>query len=201
MPLRATGWMSQCSSCSSPATDCPPDRWTWRRAAGPATIEGQSLREIPECYGDPKFAAPRESTSSIKVFARLRIRTRVAGRATAEKSSTNPSQIRSTPAIHVTPKPYPKSPAGRCVIPLPSMVSDLLQRYRDRYGTGPAGEVFTNEAGTPLRRTLLRARRCRPALVQAALLGAVTEEGEKFRATWPTPTGTCPRCSRPQYRQ
>jgi hypothetical protein len=33
------------------------------------------------------------------------------------------------------------------------MVSDLLKRHRDQYGTGSAGEVFTNEAGTPLRRT------------------------------------------------
>ncbi|HET6297325.1 MAG TPA: site-specific integrase [Kribbella sp.] len=90
---------------------------------------------------------------------------------------------------HVTPKPYPKSRAGRRVVPLPSMVADLLKRHRDLYGTGPAGEVFTNEAGTPLRRTLFRARIWRPALVRAGLLGAVTEEGEKFRATWPTPTG------------
>lgn len=90
---------------------------------------------------------------------------------------------------HVTPKPYPKSRAGRRVVPLPSMVSDLLKRHRDEYGTGPAGEVFTNEAGTPLRRTLFRARIWRPALVRAGLLGAVAEEGEKFRATWPTTTG------------
>jgi integrase len=90
---------------------------------------------------------------------------------------------------HVTPKPYPKSRAGRRTVPLPSMVGDLLKRHRDAYGTGPAGEVFTNEAGTPLRRTLFRARIWRPALVRAGLIGAVTQEDDKFRATWPTPAG------------
>jgi integrase len=55
---------------------------------------------------------------------------------------------------HVTPKPYSKSRAGRRVVPVPPMVAELLERHRSLYGTGPAREVFTNEAGTPLRRTL-----------------------------------------------
>jgi hypothetical protein len=63
----------------------------------------------------------------------------------------------------------------------------MLVRHRDRYGTGPAGEAFTNEAGTPLRRKLFPGRTWRPAFVRAGLLGKVNEEGGKFRATWPTP--------------
>jgi integrase len=90
---------------------------------------------------------------------------------------------------HVTPKPYPKSRAGRRVVPVPSMVGRLLEEYRELYGTGQAGEVFINEAGTPLRRTLFRARIWRPSLVRAGLLGWVVEEGDKFRGTWPTPAG------------
>lgn len=58
----------------------------------------------------------------------------------------------------MTPKPYPKSRAGRRVVPVPPMVGRLLEEYRELYGTGQAGEVFINEAGTPLRRTLFRAR-------------------------------------------
>ncbi|GAA1608224.1 hypothetical protein GCM10009804_75080 [Kribbella hippodromi] len=90
---------------------------------------------------------------------------------------------------HVTPKPYPKSRAGRRVVPLPSMVRHLLEQYRELYGTGQAGEVFINEAGTPLRRTLFRSRIWRPSLVRAGLLGCVTEDGDKFRGSWPTPAG------------
>jgi integrase len=48
---------------------------------------------------------------------------------------------------HVTPKPYPKSRAGRRVVPVPLMVGRLLEEYRELYGTGQAGEVFINEAG------------------------------------------------------
>lgn len=85
---------------------------------------------------------------------------------------------------HVTPKPYPKSRAGRRIVPLPSMVADLLVQHRERYSNGPAGEVFTNEAGTPLRRTLFRARIWRPALVRAGLLGGVTEDRSQDRQPW-----------------
>lgn len=90
---------------------------------------------------------------------------------------------------HVTPKPYPKSRAGRRTVPVPPMVGHLLEEYRELYGTGQAGEVFINEAGTPLRRTLFRARIWRPSLVRAGLLGRVDEEGDKFRGTWPAPAG------------
>jgi len=90
---------------------------------------------------------------------------------------------------HVTPKPYPKSRAGRRAVPVPPMVRDLLRHHREAYGTGPAGEVFTNEAGSPLRRTLFRSRVWRPALVRAGLLGSVTEDHGKFIAAWPTKSG------------
>lgn len=90
---------------------------------------------------------------------------------------------------HVTPKPYPKSRAGRRVVPIPPMVRELLEQHRDRYGTGAAGEVFVNEAGTPLRRTLFRARIWRPSLVRGGLLGSVTKQEEVFVGAWPTETG------------
>jgi integrase len=85
----------------------------------------------------------------------------------------------------VTAKPFPKSRAGRRTVPLPAVVVELLTRHRDTYPPGPAGEVFTNSAGGPLRRTLFRSRVCRPALVAAGLLGSVKQLGDtKYRATW-----------------
>lgn len=90
---------------------------------------------------------------------------------------------------HVTPKPYPKSRAGRREVPVPTMVGHMLEEYRKQYGTGPAGEVFINEAGTPLRRTLFRSRIWRPSLVRAGLLGWVEMEADKFLGSWPTVAG------------
>lgn len=88
-------------------------------------------------------------------------------------------------AGHVTTKPYPKSRAGRRPVPLPTDVAETLRAHREAYGTGPAGEVFVNEAGGPIRRTLFRSRIWRPALVRAGLLGEVQEPhpGE-FIACW-----------------
>jgi hypothetical protein len=74
----------------------------------------------------------------------------------------------------VTVKPFPKARAGR----------------RDAYPAGPAGEVFTNLSGGPLRRTLFRSHVWRPALVRAGLLGKVVEVGPyKYRAAWSDKSG------------
>jgi integrase len=80
-------------------------------------------------------------------------------------------------AGHVTDKPFPKSKAGRRVVPLPPFVVELLREHRARYEPGPAGQVFSNEAGGPPRRTLFRSRVWRPALVRAGLLGSVRQSG------------------------
>ena len=81
----------------------------------------------------------------------------------------------------VTIKPYPKSRAGRRVVPLPDFVTELLAAHREAFPPGPADEVFTNTSGGPLRRTLFRARVWRPALVRAGLgsTGSVTSPTER----------------------
>jgi integrase len=85
----------------------------------------------------------------------------------------------------VTTKPFPKSKAGRRTIPLPPLVVQLLKAHRKAYPPGPAGEIFTNQAGGPLRRTLFRSRVWRPALVRAGLLGSVTEASpDKWQVRW-----------------
>ncbi|RZU49204.1 site-specific recombinase XerD [Krasilnikovia cinnamomea] len=85
----------------------------------------------------------------------------------------------------VTTKPYPKSRAGRRTVPLPPFTADLLAAHRETFPAGPAGEVFTNTAGGPMRRTLFRARVWRPALARAGLLGRIDRLGHfKFRAAW-----------------
>ncbi|SDU17987.1 tyrosine-type recombinase/integrase [Jiangella alkaliphila] len=90
----------------------------------------------------------------------------------------------------VTTKPFPKSRAGRRVVPLPPFVVKALRDHRRRYGQGDAGEVFTNQAGGPVRRTLFRVRVWRPALVRAGLLGKVVQEGESvYRGVWQDDAG------------
>ena len=94
---------------------------------------------------------------------------------------------------NVSDKPYPKSRAGRRVVPLPPFAVELLQAHRERYGTGPANEVFTNEAGGPVRRSLFRARVWRPALARAGLLGnlvKLTPAGDPASVTTPPPEPT-----------
>lgn len=92
-------------------------------------------------------------------------------------------------AGNVTIKAYPKSRAGRRSVPLPDFVVTALRQHRDTYGIGPAGEVFTNEADGPLRRTLFRSRVWRVALVRAGLLGKVTENEDGYIAQWIDTTG------------
>jgi integrase len=91
----------------------------------------------------------------------------------------------------VSCKPYPKSKAGLRDVPVPSLVLELLLAHRSAYGTGPLGQVFTNEAGTSPRRTLFRSRIWRPCLVRAGLLGDVEELSEAglWRASWTTEAG------------
>lgn len=90
----------------------------------------------------------------------------------------------------VTAKPYPKSKAGRREVPLPAFVVELLREHRKLYPAGPLGEVFTNSAGGPVRRTLFRTRVWRPALVRAGLLGRLVESGpDKHMAHWLDATG------------
>jgi len=85
----------------------------------------------------------------------------------------------------VTTKPYPKSRAGRRTVPLPDFAADLLTAHKEAFPAGPAGEVFTNTSGGPLRRTLFRSRVWRPALARAGLLGRTDRLGHfKFRAVW-----------------
>lgn len=62
---------------------------------------------------------------------------------------------------------------------------ELPDDYADAYPPGPLGEVFTNTAGGPLRRTLFRSRVWRPALVRAGLLGQVVQlASDRFLAVW-----------------
>jgi integrase len=102
-----------------------------------------------------------------------------------DKETVRVSRVAIEIAGHVTFKPYPKSRAGRRVVPLPQFVVKLLREHRKLVPPGPSGEIFTNEAGGPMRRTVFRAWIWRPALVRAGLLGKVVQAGPKvWRATW-----------------
>jgi hypothetical protein len=46
----------------------------------------------------------------------------------------------------------PKSKAGFRTVPMPEVVCATLAEHLARYGPGPAGLVFTNTFGRPLRR-------------------------------------------------
>ena len=86
---------------------------------------------------------------------------------------------------HVSDKPYPKSRAGRRVVPLPAFVVELLAAHRRIYADGRSGLIFTSRTGEALRRGTFRARIWRPSLVRAGLLGKVVEVGkDKFMACW-----------------
>lgn len=80
---------------------------------------------------------------------------------------------------HVTDKPYPKSRAGRRVVPLPGFVVELLTEHQDRYPPGASGLVFTSRSGAAVRRTTFRAKVWRPSLIRAGLLGKIVEVGER----------------------
>jgi len=88
-----------------------------------------------------------------------------------------------------------KSDAGRHTIPLPDWLILILQENTARYGPGRARLIFPYQVGMPLRRTLFRSGVWRPTLIKAGLLGtvteleAVTDSGDRYRASWTTDTG------------
>uniref|UniRef100_UPI002AD40EEC tyrosine-type recombinase/integrase n=1 Tax=Frankia sp. Cr1 TaxID=3073931 RepID=UPI002AD40EEC len=92
----------------------------------------------------------------------------------------------------ITPKPFPKSKAGRRTVPIPAGLVGMLRDRKAAGGTaGRADLVFTNTAGGPVGRTSFRSRIWRPALVKAGMLGTVIELGpHKFKAVWADSTGT-----------
>ncbi len=64
-------------------------------------------------------------------------------------------------------KPYPKSRAGRRVVPVPTVLAEMLTRHRDEF---PSPEwVFTNSAAGPVGRTSFRTRVWKPAIRRAGL--------------------------------
>jgi integrase len=90
----------------------------------------------------------------------------------------------------VSAKAYPKSRAGRRVVPLPDQEAELLKVHRELCPPDPAGEVLTNSTGGPVRRTRFRSRVWRPSLVRAGLLGRVVKPGHfKYIASWADATG------------
>lgn len=67
----------------------------------------------------------------------------------------------------ITPKPYPKSKAGRRTVPVPVPLVELLDAHRAAF---PSPElVFTNSAGGPVGRTSFRTRIWKPAVRRAGL--------------------------------
>jgi len=93
-------------------------------------------------------------------------------------------------------RPYPKSRAGIRSIPLPEFLVRELAAHRELtvgdVEPDPAALVFPTHNGTPQRRSNFRRQVWRPSLVREGLLGEVTERGigGRWRASWPTGTGT-----------
>jgi hypothetical protein len=81
-------------------------------------------------------------------------------------------------------EPFPKSSAGRRVVPLPSWLVELIREHRDHYPAGDRGLGFPNSVGKPLRRTLFRSRIWRPTLVRAGLLATLVSVQKTTRAEW-----------------
>jgi integrase len=68
---------------------------------------------------------------------------------------------------HLSVKPFPKTAAGRRVVPIPRQLVELLAWYRQAF---PSPElVFTDTAGGPLRRTGFRTRVWKPAVRRSGL--------------------------------
>jgi integrase len=86
-------------------------------------------------------------------------------------------------------KPFPKSAAGRRLVPLPAWLVPIMREHRTRWPTASDEPVFTNEVGAPLRRTLFRSRIWRPSLVRAGLLAEVAPAGGGFEARWTDEAG------------
>lgn len=90
-------------------------------------------------------------------------------------------------------KPYPKSEAGRRTVPIPPFVLDELSAAQAEFPvvSWSGVELLTSStAGTPLSRSVFRARVWRPALVKAGLLGSVEASASgSVQATWRDPAG------------
>jgi hypothetical protein len=95
----------------------------------------------------------------------------------------------------VLAKPYMKSRAGRREVPLPAFVAALLVEHRSRFAPGPAGVVFTNSTGGPLRRSMFRTRVWRPALVRAGYSARSSRSRRSRRAAGAHPGRTGPGSS------
>lgn len=90
-------------------------------------------------------------------------------------------------------KPYPKSEAGRRTVPLPPLVLDVLVEHRALvpmtrwHGVDLLSKTTT---GTPVSRSVFRARVWRPALVRAGLLGSLDPRPDGgARASWTDDAG------------
>jgi len=70
---------------------------------------------------------------------------------------------------HTAFKEYPKSAAGRRIIPLPSWLIEIIAHHVSVYSSGVEQLVFPNTVGMPLRRTLFRVRVWKPTLVRSGL--------------------------------
>lgn len=88
-------------------------------------------------------------------------------------------------AGHRSFKPFPKSTAGRRVVPIPHWVVTEIREHVRRWPEEPTSPLFANELGGPIGRTIFRSRIWRPSLVRAGLLGSVVQEDDKkFRGNW-----------------
>ena len=70
---------------------------------------------------------------------------------------------------HVSLKPYPKSKAGRRVVPIPPAVADMLRQHSQDYPPGTDDLIFTASTGAALKRGTFRARVWKPSLHRAGL--------------------------------
>jgi integrase len=90
-------------------------------------------------------------------------------------------------------KPYPKSESGRRTVPVPQLALDVLVEHRALVpSTRWQGVdlVSSTLSGTPVSRSVFRARVWRPALVRAGLLGAVEARGDgRVCASWTSEAG------------
>lgn len=99
-------------------------------------------------------------------------------------------------------KPFPKSTAGRRVVPLPQWVVTAIRGHMRRWPQESTSPIFANELGGPLGRTIFRSRVWRPSLVRAGLLGSVVQVGPKlFRARWLDREGNQHTETAPTYAQ
>jgi hypothetical protein len=93
-------------------------------------------------------------------------------------------------AGRITPKPYPKSRAGRRTVPVPLPLVELLLRHLSEF---PSPDLlFTNTSGGPVGRTSFRTRIWKPASGEPACLNGsgFTICGTRMRPGW------CPKACR-----